>query len=330
MRLNALVLLLLTAALPPAFGQTATTPVLATPHFAFYSDLRTNTHDALIAVATARRSQRPGPFSADEETCFKSAPDAERQAWDRAVDDYVAAKSTRQQRLDERWLLAGLIRVDTVGNAGDSEFLRRWSALLDAATSAYRRCRWSAQDTVNRRWIDHVKALLATYEQTLGEELPRLFATGWAGLPFRIDVVNIASFDGANSVSHEPPATLHVLVSSVNPANQGLAALETVFHEASHFLAQPESPLNIALKNAAEHADAKVPPDFLHEVQFFITGEAVRRALAARGETYTPDLFALKLFSDRFRENVPRVWMLQIDGRRTLEQAADDLVRAMN
>ena len=87
--------------------------------------------------------------------------------------------------------------------------------------------------------------------------------------------------------------------------------------------------MNTALKNAAEHAAVTVPPDFLHEVQFFITGEAVRRAPAARGETYVPTLFSLKLFSAPFRENVSRIWVLDIDGRRTLDQAADDLVRAM-
>lgn len=30
--------------------------ILVTAHFAFYSDLATNTHDALIAVAVARRA----------------------------------------------------------------------------------------------------------------------------------------------------------------------------------------------------------------------------------------------------------------------------------
>jgi hypothetical protein len=56
-----------------------------------------------------------------------------------------------------------------------------------------------------------------------------------------------------------------------------------------------------------------VPPDFLHQVHFFIAGDAVRRVVADRGETYTPFLFRLKLFSDRFRDD-----------------AADKLVRAMN
>jgi hypothetical protein len=302
--------------------------VHTTPHFVFYSDISPNVHDALIAVATARRAKQPDPFSADEQACFRSLPAAERGAWDRAVDDYVAATSTNRQRLYERLSLAGLVRADGVNDVVDREFLRQWNALRDSATPAYRRCRWPAQDAANRRWIDHVKTLLAVHEATLGERLPRLFATGWAGLPFRVDVVDVAGFGGANSASADGP-TLHVLVSSTNPSNQGPAALETVFHEASHFLTTPDSPLGTALRNATARGGATMPPDIVHEVHFFITGEAVRRAYADRGETYTPYVFALRLFSDAFRENVARAFLPQIDGNRTVDQAADDLVRAM-
>jgi hypothetical protein len=304
--------------------------VLTTAHFAFYSDLPTNLHDALIAVATARRSNRPHPFSAAELACITRLPAAERDAWDRAVDDYVAARSTSRQRYDERMSLAGFVHADSVADAGDREFLRQWTELREAATPAYRQCRWPAQDALNRQWIDHVRTLLATYEQALGERLPRLFVSTWRGLPFRVDVVNVANFAGANSADSDDPPTLHILVSSTNPSNQGLAALETVFHEACHYLTLPDSPLSVALQNAAERAGATVPPDFLHQVHFFIAGDAVRRVLADRGETYTPFLFRLKLFSDRFRESVSRTWPSTVDDQRALDDAADKLVRAMN
>jgi len=215
--------------------------VLTTAHFAFYSDLPTNLHDALIAVATARRSNRPHPFSAAELACITRLPAAERDAWDRAVDDYVAARSTSRQRYDERMSLAGFVHADSVADAGDREFLRQWNALREAATPAYRQCRWPAQDAVNRQWIDRVRTLLSTYEQALGERLPRLFVSTWRGLPFRVDVVNDVNFAGANSADSADPPTLHILVSSTNPSNQGLGALEAVFHEACHDLTLPDS-----------------------------------------------------------------------------------------
>jgi hypothetical protein len=70
--------------------------------------------------------------------------------------------------------------------------------------------------------------------------------------------------------------------------------------------------------------------DFVHQVHFFMTGEAVRRAMTARGEPYTPYLYAPRLFTDSFREAASRTWPACMDGKRTLEEAAGDLVRAMN
>ena len=133
-----------------------------TAHFAFYSDLATNTHDALIAVAVARRAKQPGPFSASEQACFERLPAPERDAWNRAVDDYVAAKSTNEQRVDERFVLAGYMRVEDPTAEIDRQFLQTWLPLLKSATPAYQRCRWPAQDRSNRDWIARVKPLLAT------------------------------------------------------------------------------------------------------------------------------------------------------------------------
>jgi hypothetical protein len=284
----------------------------------------------LIAAAVARRSNRPDVFDAGEQACFKGLPTAEREAWDGAVAEYVAAKSTRLQRLYERQVLAGLVRSDSVADAADREFLRQWTTLLQAAIPAYRQCRWPAQDALNRRWIEQLKPLLAAYERPLGERLPKLLASPWTGLPFRVDLVNVGNFGGADSVSGGDPETLHVLISSTNPLNQGLRALEAVFHEACHFLTGPESPLSTALRNATARTVATVPPDLVHQVHFFIVGEAVRRVLADRGETYTPHLFALRLFSDRFREIISRIWLPQMEGTRTLDEAAVELVRGLN
>jgi hypothetical protein len=327
-----LLTVVLLGALPPAgFAQTATGDAVATTtHFAFYSDLPTNVHDTLITVATARRANRPDIFDAVEQACFNGLPAAEREAWDRAVDDYVAARSTRGQRVYERFVLAGFLRPESVADTGDRDFLRRWTALLQAPAPAYRRCRWPAQDASNRRWIGQARTLLATYERPLGERLPQLFTSPWTGLPFRVDIVNVGSFSGADSAHGGEPDTPHILISSANPSNQGFAALEAAFHEASHFLTGPDSPLDTALRTATARTGASVPPDLLHQVHFFITGEAVRRVLADHGEMYTPHLFALKLFSDRFREIIARVWLPQINGTRTLDEAAVELVRGLN
>ena len=42
-----------------------------------------------------------------------------------------------------------------------------------------------------------------------------------------------------------------------------------------------------------------------------------------------PYLYVQKLFSDRFRESATRIWPAYLDGTRTLDQAASDLVSSM-
>ena len=62
-----------------------------------------------------------------------------------------------------------------------------------------------------------------------------------------------------------------------------------------------------------------------------MTGEAVRRVLARAGErSYTPYLYANKLFNDRFRDAASRTWPAYMDGTRTLTEAARDLIRTLS
>jgi hypothetical protein len=200
--------------------------VLTTKHFAFYSDLATNVNDALVATATARLSKQADPFATGPvKVCMDSLPAPERDAWGRAVDYYAQSKTTPIQRILLRLELAGLVQRDGLGDAASRQFLEEVGRIRDAATPAYQRCRWPEQDALNRGWIDRVKPLLETYENALGEQLPRLFQKPWAGLPFRVDVVQTASYSGANAASPRDP-TLHILVSSTHADNQGVRALE--------------------------------------------------------------------------------------------------------
>jgi hypothetical protein len=179
------------------------------------------------------------------------------------------------------------------------------TAMRSAASPAYKACRWPEQDAENRRWIDNVTKLLTVHEAALADRLERLFAAKWAGLPFRVDVVDRANGTGATTLNTNPPGA-HILVSSANPNNQGAAALEIVFHEASHFLTGRGMPLSPTLA-AAQRAVAAVRGDYTHQVHFFLTGEAVRQEYARVGDAqYTPLLFALQLFSDRFRSVVQK------------------------
>jgi hypothetical protein len=306
--------------------------VLTTKHFAFHSDLATNVHDALISAATARRATQPELFTAGtEKTCFDGLPAAERDAWMRGVEYYTASKSTDFQRVLMRLNFAGLLRREGSSEAATWQIIDEVAAIRDGAIPAYRRCRWAAQDAQNRAWVARLQPLLTTHESALGEQLPQLFHVPWVGLPFRVDVVEVGNLLGANAVSPGGDTTLHVLVSSKHPDTQGRAALEVVFHEASHALTRMNSPLSTALAAAVKDSGATPPRiPLVHAVHFFITGEVVRRVFAHAGEApYTPYLYSLKLFGDSFGDAAARTWPAYIDGTRTMPEAAADLVRAL-
>ncbi|HKE84155.1 MAG TPA: hypothetical protein VKB50_10385 [Vicinamibacterales bacterium] len=305
-----------------------TRPLLTTAHFTFYSDFATNLNQTLIADFVARRDGRAGAFDAQKDkTCFDRLPSTAREGWARAVEYYRTNQASQGQRVLLRLELAGLVDRALLTDPQDLTTLDAFARARDEAGPAYRQCKWSAQNAANRAWVDRLQPLLRKHSSALGEQLPKLFQTPWRGLPFRVDVVDQVGFSGGNSASDDS-GRMHILVSSTNPDNQGLSALEVVFHEACHFLAQPGGPLSNALNTAAKTAGVTLPPDVLHQVHFFIAGEAVRRSFERAGQPYTPYLYSLKLFSDGFREAARRIWPAYMDGTRTLDQAAAELVAA--
>ena len=307
----------------------ARTPVVTTPHFAFYSDLETNLNDALIAAGLARKGGKPQLFhSGTEVSCFDKLPPSVRAGWDRAVDYYAeiispADWTDRQQHL---------LRVQLVGfteelkDAGDLQFVEIARSFRAAATPAYKVCRWAAQDEKNHRSIEDLKSRLAVDEQRIAARLEQLYQKRWGGLPIPVDIVETVNWSGANSILRDP-AGGHLLIST---SYQGPAALEIVFHEASHLLMGRGDPLRQALNSAASTVDYRLPGDLWHVVLFYTTGEAVRRILDDR-EKYTPIVY--EIFErgtwDEYRQALESTWKPYLEGKRDLSEAAASLIEVL-
>jgi hypothetical protein len=314
-------------ALPgPSSAQTERARAVATtPHFAFFSDLAANLNDALIATGRARQVKRQELFqTGPEKTCFDNLTAAERAGWTRAVDYYAETIvpfgiNAREQLLFRIELMAG----SDWAKGDDRTFMAIARSMRGAAMPAYERCRWAAQDTGNRRWIAHVVALLNVHERLLAERLAQVYGVSWSGVPYRVDVIE--SVGGNTQVF--VPAGPHILVSNSTPDNQDRAALEAVFHEASHALsAQVEE----AMKRASNARTNAVPGDLSHAVIFYLTGETVRRVFEQAGEPYTPWLYALKLWPDNVRDALPKSLSPYLNGQRTLVESIDNLVQALS
>jgi hypothetical protein len=306
----------------------ARTPVVTTPHFAFYSDFDTNLNDALIAAGVARKGGKTELFhSGDEVSCFGKLPPSARAAWEGAVNYYAEIISPANWGDRQQYLL----RVQLAGfdeelkDADARQFVEIARSFRAAATPAYKACRWAVQDEKNRRWIEELKSRLAAYEERVAPRLEQLYQKRWEGLPIPVDVVETVDWSGANSILRDP-AGGHLLISN---SNQGPAALEVVFHEASHLLMGRNAPLRQALDKAAKDVDFRLPGDLWHVVLFYTTGEAVRRILDDGGKPgYTPMVYQI---FDRgawvgYRKALESAWRPYVDGERSLSEAAASLI----
>jgi hypothetical protein len=316
-----------------SLGQTpGRVPILTTAHFALYSDFDTNLNDALIAAGVARKGGKPELFHAGDEvsSCFGKLPPSARAAWEGAVGYYTeiispAEWSDRQQYLI-RVQLAGF--DEELKDAGDRQFVEIARSFRAAAAPAYEACRWAAQDGKNRRWIDGLKPRLAADEQKIAPRLEGLYQKRWNGLPIPVDVVETVDWSGANSILRDP-AGGHLLISN---SYQGPAALEVVFHEASHLLMGRGDPVRQALDSAAKAADYRQPGNLWHVVLFYTTGEAVRRVLDDQGEPgYKPMVYGIfdRGAWSEYRKPLEDTWHPYVDGKRTLSEAAARLIDAI-
>lgn len=317
------------------------TPVATTPHFAFHSDFAMNLNDALMAAGEARNDGEPGLFEQGAEAaCFDALPAAQRAGWARAVDYYAEIVSPNgsfsRERLLPRYELAGL--GEEPESPEDRRFVEVTGGLRTAAAPAYGACRWNAQDAENRRWIEELTGRLAEHEQGIAERLEALYGTSWDALPIPVDVVETVSWSGANTLN-DPS---HILIST---GYEGRSALEAIFHEASHQLIGFDAPIRRALMEAADRLDVTLEGrrwrDTWHSVQFYLTGEVVRRSLAEsrdRAKTralddpnepaYSPLLYTGDIYG-RYHDLLERVWTAYVDGERPLSNAATEYVRAL-
>jgi len=308
----------------------ARSPVLTTAHFAFFSDFDTNLNDALIAAGLARKRAKPELFrSGPEVPCFGKLPRSVRAAWDGAVNYYAEIISPGGWTTREQYLIrVRLAGFDEELKDEDGEFVELARNFMAAATPAYRACRWTDQDGRNHRWIEDLEPRLSADERRIALRLQELYQKQWNGLPIPVDIVETVDWSGANTILRNPTGG-HLLISN---ATQGPAALEVVFHEASHLLMGVDSPVRLALDAAAAADDWKMPGDLWHVVLFYTTGEAVRRILEDGGNPgYRPMLDEI---FDRgtwvgYRQALESDWRPYLDGDRTLPEAAAGLVGAL-
>jgi len=291
------------------------------PIFEFHSGFWINLHHFLYEAA-ALQDNGPHParhelIAADDSAVEATLTPEEQKTWNAAIAYY-------KTNLICKDLLANDAMRDIknqLEQAKDADALSRSPhmepaliSVLNRAAPIYRAHWWAQHDRANHAWMDSVSPLVAEHGRALTEDLSKAFGTPWPEQPLRVDVVAYANWAGAYTTLRPSRIT----VSSLDARNQQTAALEILFHEASHTLI--ENVGDTLIRDFAAHRKT-APRDLWHALLFFTAGYYVHQICP----DYVPyadrnDLWQHG-FSSQFEEVLVADWQPHLEGKVTLEAA---------
>jgi hypothetical protein len=332
------------------------------PVFEFHSGFWLNLHHTLYQQAKVRITpveHQPGKYA---HPAAEAAPlpvvtltPAEQRAWNDAVNYYAANYATRDLLFSNDLILL----KNQLGDFEDCDELSgvkkkpcdaglppEITRILEAAGVVYRAHYWNAHDRANRNWIAGVAPLVRDQGVGLSERLASIYQTRWPKKKIRVDVSAYANWSGAYTTL-DP---LRVTISSLDARNQGSSALEVLFHEASHGIAEP---VEQAIARECKQRDKPIPRDLWHALIFYTTGEVIRPVMTAAtdhpaeaqgtlsaeagdGNTsaggYTPYAVKEGLYQrgwDDYLKVLSRFWQPYLDGSATFDDAIARMVSSL-
>src|SRR3984957_5274135 len=323
------------AAAPAGTPQSEPEQFANLPIFELHSGFWLNLHHTLYGQARASRDGRGLPSSAGGAT--KRTPN-EEVAWDNAVAYYAANYvdkdllfSTEMTLLKNQ--LGDFEQCDELSGSRkktcDAGLPPKLTQVLNAAAAVYRVHEWPEHDRANRKWIASVSPLVRDKGVSLSERLAEIYQTRWPKQRIRVDVSAYANYAGAYTTI-DP---LRIIISSTDPRNQGLAALEVLFHEASNGIAEP---VQLAINRECRQRDKAIPRDLCDALVFYTPGEVIKPMMKnfdgnANGE-YTPYAVRERLFLrgwDEYLKLLDRFWEPFLDGSVTFDDAIAHMVSAL-
>lgn len=240
--------------------------------FAFHSAFLMNAHHFLFDMAV-----HPDKL---EQVAWADVPTADdMRVLRRAIAFYSANYASLGLR-DDPALVEIKRRLSTDDDRRDATGLGlppALAAMLNDVAPMYARTVWPRDDAFNRRWIANAHALDAAYGAQMQAGIERHLSARFPADPIRVDVVfDTGSRQGAYTDEQ-------VIMPSARSEYQGLAALEMLYHEASHTTVT--APLEHALALRLEATGRDPDSELWHVVQFYTVGSVTRDVLARNGVT---------------------------------------------
>jgi hypothetical protein len=260
------------------------------PVFELHSGFWINLHHTLYhqarlgkdAASPDKTGKTSGPAlktPAETKTAYTTA---EQKAWDDAVSYYAANLADKDLLFSSELVqlknqLSDFEDCDELTGKTkkfcDAGLPPKLAQALEAAAPVYRAHLWADHDRANRRWILRVAPLVIEQGVGLSERLADIYETHWPRQKIRVDVAAYANLAGAYTTL-DP---LRVTIASLDSRNQDAEALEVLFHEASHGIAEP---VQDAIIRECRQRDKAIPRDLWHALIFYTTGEVLRPVLA--------------------------------------------------
>jgi len=322
------------------------------PVFELHSGFWINLHHTLYHEAKLRTvapsdqsASTSGPTLNTARDAKPALASAEQHIWDDAVAYYVANYASKDLLFSTE-----LIQLkDQLGDFEDCDELSgrkrkfcdaglpaKLTQVLESAAPVYRAHLWPEHDRANRRWIMRVAPLVREQGVGLSERLADIYQARWPREKIRVDLTGYANWSGAYTTA-DP---LRVTISSLDSRNQGAAALEVLFHEGSHGIAEP---VQAAIIRECRQRDKAIPRDLWHALVFYTTGEVLRPVLGTSSATagdqdgtpgggYTPYALREGLYQRGWNEYfklLQKFWQPYLDGHASFDDAIARMVSSL-
>ena len=264
------------------------------PVFEFHSGFWVNLHHFLYYQARARDAAKNTPAGATRNSgpALKTGSNVraqltpiEQKSWDAALAYYSSEYAHKDMQVNIDLILL----KNQLGDFEDCDELtgkkkRACDAglpggigpLLESVAAIYRAYWWADHDRANRRWVARAAPLVREQGVGLSERLADVYQTKWPGTKIRVEVVAAANQSGAYTTL-DP---LRVTIASTDTRNQGSAALEVLFHEASHGIAEP---VEAAISRECKQRNKAIPRDLWHALIVYTTAEVLRPVVQDAG-----------------------------------------------
>ena len=177
--------------------------------------------------------------------------------------------------------------------------------------------------------ISDVERNIRDYGHVFSRRLPQIYQAPWLSQPYRVDITAYADADG--SYSNNASAFVHIVMSSYDSGEHGLAELDVLFHEASHSIVGPSTgALGRAIVTASSRIDRPYPEQFWHALIMYCPGSIAEHMFNTEApSSYQMVWLRNGLFTrvwPRYYSALKTHWQPYMDGKVNLQSAIDACV----